>query len=200
MGEFRSDFGEQIVNLVDSALGSDNFEKLSEKINKEMGAFFGTSGTKTRTQGGAGRPQQNPGMNQYQTRQNPGMSQYQARQQQAMNASNAGRAAYEARRRNMMAGQPHKTAGGTYLRAGMAGNAQVPQQPALFGPAEGELSGGFLMAGGGFVAVVSLIRIFTMMLSSPSIAAAVLALVMLAAGASVFAYGLGLRNRAKRYK
>ena len=192
LGEFRSDFGEQIVNLVDNALGSDNFEKLSERINKEMNAFFGASVNRT------GSGAQGNSAQQRMNAQNA--SAYQRRQQQAMNASGAGRAAYEARRKNMMAGQPHNTRMGAGARSAPLRANAVPQQPVLFGPPEGDAAGSLMMTGGGIVAALSVFRIVGMMLGTPSLGAAVLALAALAIGGGVFAYGLGLKRRAKRYK
>ena len=62
MSDFRSDLGEQIMNLVDNALNSDNYDKLSETISRQMNKLFGGDHYQNRPGGtGSSRPQGGPG-------------------------------------------------------------------------------------------------------------------------------------------
>ena len=57
MSDFRSDLGEQIMDLVDNALNSDNYDKLSETINRQMNKLFGGNHYQNRPNGtGNNRP------------------------------------------------------------------------------------------------------------------------------------------------
>ena len=47
VGNFRSDLGEQIMDLVDNALNSENYDKLSETIGRQMNKLLGSTGPKT---------------------------------------------------------------------------------------------------------------------------------------------------------
>ena len=85
MSEHKN-ISEQIIDLVDEALDSKNFGKLSSSINDLL----------------------NPGGTDYRPLDHmKGQTYNQYKQQNAYGGSSAGRAAYEARRKQMMSGQPH---------------------------------------------------------------------------------------------
>ncbi|MBQ6470017.1 MAG: 5-bromo-4-chloroindolyl phosphate hydrolysis family protein [Lachnospiraceae bacterium] len=251
MSDFRSDLGEQIMDLVDNALNSDNYDKLSETISRQMNKLFGgdhyqnrPGGTGNNRPGGqgiyrengtgqnpyagygtGGRPGQQPNYRQsgpnYQQsgpnyRQNGsagytggagnmnsrGYTAYQKRQNSAYNASNAGREAYEARRRQMMSGQPHMT-GAVPNTAARNNVKNVPKQPVYFGKPTGETGGTALMVAGGVFgvnSVLSLVRAIAALFSGGGVGALVFPVFGLAVCAAAFLYGMGLNNQAKRFK
>ena len=237
MSDFRSDLGEQIMNLVDNALNSDNYDKLSETINRQMNRLFG--GDHYQNRPGSSRPGGNAGNTGYrpdpgsqygqrnygpgnygpqggQGGQNPrgyngtNMRQgpvpnrytaYQNRQNNAYNASNAGRAAYEERRRQMMSGQPHMT--GAQSGTVRAAAKNVPKKPVYFGKPTEEATGLILMIAGGVFGVnsiLSLIMGIVILISGGGAGALVFPIFGLLVCAAAFLYGMGLHNQAKRFK
>ena len=242
MGNFRSDLGEQIMDLVDNALNSENYDKLSETIGRQMNKLLGSTGPKTPGSGpygqngyyGQGRPgngYQMPGgnrpgsgyagpgnsgpyqqggyrngQNAYRQGQAPNAqgSYYQNRQNSAYSASGAGREAYEARRRNMMAGQPHAVYGQQGGAAGIRRNVQNrAAQPVLFGKPQDGTAGTLLMIFGGVFAVnnaLSLIKAVGALFAGGGVAAVATAGLAFAVCTGAFLWGLGLNNRTSRFK
>ena len=232
------------MDLVDNALNSENYDKLSETIGRHVNRLLGTDrpqggpgkgyGQNTagygrpgnaagtgygrpgngagytgpqggfRQQGAGWNPQQGRGQQNGPAQGNPYSTPYRQRQNSAYNASNAGRAAYDARRQGMMAGQPHAPYGAAAQTARTAKRTpNAPKQPVLFASPQWETTGKLLMGLGGVGGAFSILRVLRRLLAlfgGGSLGAFIGAVVTLIVFAGIFLWGMGLNNQAKRFK
>lgn len=179
MANRKENISEQIIDLIDAAISTRNFDTLNDKINDIL----------------------NPGGTDYKPLDHMMYgSSYMNRQQQAMNASGAGRAAYEERRRRMMAGQPHDVNMGVRPRQTVRLNNDTTNDH-LFRTPEGEATAGkLLMIFGGIALAVNALNLFGMLLDFEGLAPMIGRLIALGVSGVFFTVGTELTNRVKRFK
>ncbi len=183
--DFGSDIAQQIIDMVDSALDSRNYEKLSAKINN----ILNPGGTDYRP---LDHMKQQRGRG-YQGQQ----SYYSQMQQRAMNGANSGRAAYEQRRQNMMNGAPH-------LQRQDARQQRILEQQEYnryFGQPQGETLGTVLFVLGIIgLATNGIGLLMTILGAEGGLGTLIARLISIGISGGMFGVGAELKNRAGRFR
>ena len=195
---------EQIVDLIDRAMLSRDFGSLNQQISDILnpgGSDYRPlehmiNGTSYR-QGYYGQSRPADEHTYYRSPSTP----FGSRQDQAMNAAKEGRAAYDARRQSMMAGQPHYAS----QRTGYGSNVRLQNSnymdPNYFVVPQTEEKFSKLMVTFGMIAVIiNGFRLFGAVVDFSGLGDLVSALVGLGISGLVVGVGSELQNRIGRFK
>ena len=179
---------EQIIDIIDAAMQTQRFDTLNDQLSE----LLNPGGTSY-------RPLEHMmnGTSYYKTT-------YQRRQEEAMRKANSGRVAYDARRAQMMAGQPHNANMGA-MPKGYAGDVRLPAaerlDPNLFRVPQGEETLGKVLGIVGLVAlIVNGLRLGGSLLGFEGIGELLSSLIAFGVSGMVYGIGKELGNRIERFK